>query len=205
MIVAEGITYVVQDRALLRDLSFRIAPGERVVFTGPSGSGKSTLLKLLQGFLAPQTGTIFIQGRELTPSSAPSLRHLMAWLPQSSLPETTSVREALAHPFRFRHNRSLTPEEREIHERLEMLRLSPAILEQSLLQVSGGEKQRLGILLCFLLRRPLLLLDEPTSSLDEASKEAVVRFVMENPSLTVLSTSHDPFWVGKNDREVVIA
>jgi ABC-type bacteriocin/lantibiotic exporter with double-glycine peptidase domain len=73
--------------------------------------------------------------------------------------------------------------------------LSESLYSKPLLDLSTGQKQRVGIALCYLLNKPLFLLDEPTASLDDASKQKVADLLLNNTNKTIISTSHDPFWL----------
>lgn len=180
------------DKVLVQDLSLTLDRGERCTVTGPSGCGKSTLLKCLLGFSHPIRGRIEILGAKLDESSVWPLRRKMAWVAQEPDLGDGTAGQALRRPFQFRANRSLTLMEDRLRDLLTRFRLEPAIQDQPLSKLSGGEKQRIALISAALLERPILLLDEAYSALDAESRSAVARYFSGQPSLAILSVAHDP-------------
>ena len=158
------------------------------------------------GFLLPDKGTIVINDLHLNAKNIDEIRYLMAWLPQNTtFAGEGIVREAIMKPFcLFRLNKSVTPSEKTIRSGLEKIGLEQDILDSKFDDISGGEKQRIGILTCSLLNRPIMILDEPTSALDEISIALVTDFILSAPDRTVLSTSHENLWVNSCDKIVKV-
>lgn len=202
-IQARGLTLSFDGRFLLRDFSLRIESGETVVLTGDSGCGKSSLLACLMGFLAPASGQVEIRGEALSAQTAWHLRRNMALVQQEPDLGEQTVREWIAEPFAFRGNRSRPMQETRLESLLERLRLPAAILAKPGLQLSGGEKQRVALVSALLLNRPILLLDEPVSALDEEARRAVYACLGELTDTTIVMVSHDPASVaGLADRMI---
>lgn len=84
---------------------------------------------------------------------------------------------------------------------MQKLDLSEEMLESTFSDLSTGQRQRVGLAICYLLGRKIMFLDEPTSALDERSKQKVSDLIMKE-DLTVISTSHDPWWVERCDRVI---
>jgi ABC-type lipoprotein export system ATPase subunit len=110
------------------------------------------------------------------------------------------VDEVIKYPFHFKQSGNQMPENNQIIDILSDLGLDAEVLDKEFTDLSTGQRQRVGIALCILLDKPVLLLDEPTSALDEASKEKAAHHLLSDPARTVLSTSHDPFWIEKCSR-----
>jgi putative ABC transport system ATP-binding protein len=196
MISYQNISLKFEDRQLIEGLSFDIAKGEKTALKGRSGSGKTTLLNMAMGFAKPDDGKIFIDGLEVSGANISHLRKQMCWLPQSIAGfNTVSVASLLNHPFSFHTNKRIAPSADNIESSLLALNLEKDIINQPLDKISGGEKQRLGLIICKLLKRKIILLDEPTSALDKESLRLVGGFIMQDPELTVLSASHDDEWL----------
>jgi len=184
------------------DLSIR--QGEKVCITGPSGSGKTTFLNLLMGFQQASEGEVRILGTLLREDNVKEVRAKMAWLPQEISVDAETGRELLMLPFSFRQNRKHKPEEDRIASLLTSLNLETDLLEQKTDTLSGGQKQRLALASCLLLQKPLLLLDEPSSALDDASVDAVADALEALPDTTLITVSHDERWFRRMERIIKI-
>jgi ABC-2 type transport system ATP-binding protein len=162
-------------KAALRDVSFDLQPGERVAIIGPNGAGKTTLLQILAGGMAPDEGDV-----DLPPAG---------WVPQrAAVYSKLTVRENLQLFGRLEK----APEERVAR----MLALTELGGEEETGKLSGGNRQRLNIAVGLLGDPPLVLLDEPSASLDPAQRERLWAFIVTLEA-TVLYTTHD---VGEADR-----
>jgi len=169
LLAVQNLSFYRQDRALVRDLSFTLEPGELVGVIGPNGAGKSTLLKLLVDYHQPSQGTIQLSGTALAALGHRERAQRISYMAQDS---------ALALPFRVRdiiglgaHSRpqAQIPTTRALHRRVtelaEQLELSH-LLERKLTELSGGENQLVQFARILMQQAPLMLLDEPTASLD---------------------------------------
>jgi thiamine transport system ATP-binding protein len=171
-------------------LSMRAAPAEVTAVSGASGSGKSTLLDLIAGFLAPQAGALTLDGSDLLPLP-PERRPVSILFQADNLFEHLSAAAnlALALP------RGTARVDR-------AARIGPALEEVGLegfghrraASLSGGEKQRVALARTLLLDRPVLLLDEPFSALDDAARamarDLVLRLTRSRGWHTVLVTHY---------------
>ncbi len=192
---AGGLSISFDGRSLFSNLSFELRRGEKMCLRGHSGSGKSTLLNIIMGFIKPDSGMITFLGKAVSPRSIASVRKNICWLPQNlSVLGAGSVRDNFLLPFQFEVNKANTPAAGDILEAFGELGLNEKIIDSDMETISGGEKQRVGLALCKLLRKRLILLDEPTSALDAESVDRAVRFILADPGLTVISTSHDERW-----------
>ena len=200
LLQAKHIDFSYGDEAIFDDFNLAVEHGERVVLKGESGGGKSTLMRLLLGFEVPGSGTLEYDGTPLNGKHLRQFRRECAWLPQDLNIGTGRVDEVILFPFRFKQSGNSMPDEEKILDILSDLGLDADILQKEFTDLSTGQRQRVGIALCILLDKPVLLLDEPTSALDEASKEKAAGHLFSDPDRTVLSTSHDPFWLERCDR-----
>src|SRR6266852_3837215 len=164
----------------LHNLSLTVEQGERVAVMGPSGSGKSTLLNLICGLDEPTSGSIKLEGMELSALDDDRRTRLrrekigMIFQTFNLLPTLTALENA-ALPLRLQGIRRRETEER-----------SMAMLERVGLKVrahhrpdelSGGERQRVAIARALVFRPPILLGDEPTGNLDSATGEEILRLL----------------------------
>ena len=178
-------------KTVVERLSFRLAPAEKATLTGRSGSGKSSVLRCLLGFAVPAEGAVYLEGNRLDGRSVWRLRGGLAYVAQEPDLGDGPVRQVLERPFAYRANAPLRQNLERAPELLERLLLPAAILDQDVADLSGGEKQRIALVVALLLDRPILLLDEPTSALDKAAREAVAECLREVGERTILTVAHD--------------
>ena len=147
---------------IFRDLTFRFAKGRQYAVGGPNGSGKSTLIKVLSGHLSPSSGTIdfFAEGKKLSPDEV--YRHISLAAPYLDLIEEFTLREMAHFHARLKPLQAgISPK-----ELIKIAQLEKAG-KKEIRHFSSGMKQRLKLALAFCSDTPLLLLDEPTSNLDD--------------------------------------
>lgn len=185
-------------KVYLKDFDLEVPTGEFHALTGPSGSGKSTVLNAILGFYAPNSDCkIMVNELVLTDKTIGAIRAITGWLPQQPIADATPVEEFLMRPFLFAQNKQAKPSHQKIEELLLQLGLAPDLLQKKMEHLSGGQRQRIGLIQLLLLNRPILLLDEPTSALDNESKELLWHCLKNTPNLTILSVSHDDWWLEK--------
>jgi putative ABC transport system ATP-binding protein len=186
------------EKTILSDISFELFEGEKAVLCGNSGSGKSSILRTLLGLHAPSRGTVYFREKPLDHLSVRAIRSCTAHIGQEPVLGADNVREALLLPFQFKTHRGRRPTDAQLIEALQRLHLSADILKQAGNRISVGEKQRIALARGLLLGKNLYLLDEVTSALDAASRQAVFN-VFSDSRLTVLSVAHDSDWISRCD------
>jgi len=194
-ITFQAVSFGFEDEQILQRCSFRAPAAQHTILKGESGSGKSTILQLILGYYQPQAGQIMVNNNPRQPRD---LRKQSSWLPQDLDIGDGSVRDVMAMPFDFAANTSQKPSVTTQQEVLQKLGLELGLLDKKFRDLSTGQRQRVGLALCHLLDKSLVLLDEPTSSLDRASKQKVAELLLDH-NRTIISTSHDPFWVDLGD------
>ncbi len=183
--------------AVFENVSFEIAPGECVALSGPSGTGKSTMLRLIYGNYIADHGKIFIQNIDIASSSPREIislrKSVIGYVSQflRVVPRVSTldvVAETLLHAG---HAQAQAYER--AHEILDQLQISEKLRTLSPMTFSGGEQQRVNIARVMCHDFPVLLLDEPTASLDEHNKHIVLDLIAgaRDRGATILGIFHD--------------
>lgn len=180
----QQVSKAFKNKAVLHDVSFNVAPGERFCLLGPNGCGKSTLFAILSGIRRADTGTVAILG---SPPNDPNLKHHRGvQLDNSSFPYYAKVKEIV---WLFA---GLYPQPLDGTALLKQFQLGGDVYIRHL---SKGQRQRLAILLALLCNPKLIFLDEPSSGLDPQARITMWQVVFEHlhkqPNQTLLFTTHD--------------
>jgi D-methionine transport system ATP-binding protein len=193
MLQLEDVSAVasIDGRYLLKNISFTLAQSSRLGIVGASGSGKSTLLRAIVRLIAPISGKILFEGRDISSILPQDLRRRIVLLPQDTNLLGMRVREAIAYPLVLQKlGRG------EVDRRVECWRQKLFIpdewLDKEELQLSGGQKQIVAIARALVLSPQILLLDEPTSALDFGRAKQILSILQElNISIVLVSHQWD--------------
>jgi ATP-binding cassette, subfamily C, bacterial CydD len=197
-IVFEGVTvaYPGRSRPALDDVSLTIRPGDYVVVTGASGAGKSSLLAVLLRFAAPVSGTVSIGGADLARIPADRWRQQIAWVPQQPhlFAATVAGNIALGQPDARRQDVVAAARLAGADEFIRRLDHGyDTVLTEGGRTLSAGQRQKLALARAFLRRAPILLLDEPTAHLDQASARHLLSVIQTGQAgRTVVLVTHQP-------------
>lgn len=182
----------------LEDVSFRIAPGERVALLGANGSGKSTLLRILDGLIFPDTGHLVAFGTPITEETLSDENFSLAFRQRvgfvfqnadAQLFNPTVWDEIAFGPLHL----GLPPDEtkRRVQDMMEMLGIEP-LASRAPYQLSGGEKRKVAIASVLAVNPEVLLLDEPTSGLDPRTQTWVMELLdqLHRAGKTIVIATH---------------
>jgi phospholipid/cholesterol/gamma-HCH transport system ATP-binding protein len=191
--------YLSFDRPVLEDVSFIARRGETVAIVGESGTGKSTILKLILRLLVPDSGTVAVDGEDITAltfEQALEVRKKMGMVFQgAALFDSMTVFENVAYPLREHFRLSEDEIEARVREKLEFVDLDPnETMEKLPSELSGGMRKRVGIARAMSGNPELMLYDEPTSGLDPLTTATITKLIMKlqrELGATSIVVSHD--------------
>jgi putative ABC transport system ATP-binding protein len=181
---------------LLRGVCMAICPGDRLAVNGPSGSGKTLLLRALAMLDPLDEGVVQWKGQAVSGNDVPAYRRAVIYLHQRPALFQGSVEANLRYPFSFRINGGRSFDKDLILHLLESIGRAASFLEKLTRDLSGGEAQIVALLRALQFDPSILLLDEPTTSLDERTtrgiEELLGRWLSEAPAdRAFLWVSHD--------------
>ncbi|RUR75577.1 ATP-binding cassette domain-containing protein [Chlorogloeopsis fritschii PCC 9212] len=185
----------VEEEWIWSNLSFQLFPGERVAVVGASGSGKSLLLRALAGLDPVQAGQIIFQQKPMNSWFMPSYRSQIVYLHQRPALWEGAVEENLQRVYKLAVHHNQVYNRQLILDYLHILHKPADFLQRPIRAISGGEAQIVAFLRALQLSPSVLLLDEPTASLDTETAQSLEALVAvwqnENPRRACLWTSHD--------------
>lgn len=204
-----GLSVFYNSQPTLEDIDLEIATGSFVGILGPNGAGKSTLLKVILGLLRPDTGQVRIFGE--TPQQLRRHKHLIGYLPQRPLTNPHFPVSVLDVVLMGRYGlmglgkRPSAHDEEIARHHLELVGMA-ARQDSSIGELSGGEQQRVFIARALSMEPKLLILDEPTISLDACSQDdlyELIHHLQEQMELTVIMVSHDIGAISEHVKDIV--
>jgi putative ABC transport system ATP-binding protein len=181
------------NKNILLGFNLSIKKNQKVLIRGKSGIGKTTLLKMLLGFTRPTEGTIYFQNQKINSETCWEARKKISYVSQDTDLGEGKIKNLLNEIFSYKINKEKL-DLNKVLAFMQELELEDDILEKNFQELSGGEKQRIGILISLLLNRDIYLLDEVTSALDGNLKKKVADYFLAQEDWTLLIISHDREW-----------
>lgn len=199
----ENIFYSVQNQTILNNINLTIEAGDFITISGPSGSGKSTLLKMLASMITPTSGSLTYKGEALKKEQITDYRKEVSYFFQQPTLFDETVMDNLKFPFDIRQAEF---DKSRVTKLLERFKLNESYLDKKIIDLSGGEKQRIAFVRNLVFEPEVLLLDEVTSALDDENKEIIQQFITEDlKDKTIIWVTHDndEFKLGKRQLSIV--
>lgn len=209
MIIFKDVTKQYPDGMVaVNNLSLTISEGKLVSLVGPSGCGKTTTMKLINKLIPLSSGTITINGEDISKEDDVILRRNIGYVIQ---------RIGLLPHMTIEENVSLVPKlkgwkkvdyERKVNDLLDLVGLDPSTYKKKYpLELSGGQQQRVGVIRALAGEPPIILMDEPFSALDPISREqlqAELKLIQKNIHKTIVFVTHDMDEALKISDEIVV-
>jgi len=206
----EDVSFKYQDSPveLFKNISFRIKPGEHVGIIGPMGSGKTTILKLIMGFYTPTTGAIRIDGTDIAQIDPADLRRQIGYVQQEPRLFYGTVRENITMKAPWVSDEEVLRVSK-ISGADDFISKHPAGYDMPIGEggqgISGGQCQSICIARSLLLSPSLLMMDEPTNSMDNSSENAFVKNLQHiYQSATLLLVTHKMSILTLTERLIVV-
>ncbi|HEY0758468.1 MAG TPA: ATP-binding cassette domain-containing protein [Acidisarcina sp.] len=181
VVVFHDVSISFDGNDVLKDLSFRIAPGETRVLLGPAGVGKSVLLKLANGLMLPDAGSVCVFGEQVSSMPENDLfalrRRIGMVFQEGALFDSLTVRDNVAYRLIEEHVPQTEIDER-VLEALRFVELEQAV-DKLPSQISGGMRRRVAIARAIVSRPDLLLYDSPTGGLDPITSTTIVELIVK--------------------------
>jgi osmoprotectant transport system ATP-binding protein len=194
MIEVQQLTKRFGDTHAVREVSFAVSAGELLVLVGGSGSGKTTTLRMINRLIEPTSGTVRIEGRDVSELSGPALRRRIGYVFQrvGLFPHLT-VEQNVALPLTLVGWDAARIRGR-VGEVLELVEIEPVLRHRSPAELSGGQQQRVGVARALSAQPKLMLLDEPFGALDPLTRDRLQQSfldVRKRLGLTAVFVTHD--------------
>ena len=204
LLAVENLSKRFGTQLLWRDVSFTLHEGESLSICGASGSGKSTLLLAIGGLETVQSGTVMFDGHPVVGGQRAHVEGIGYVFQHYHLIEELTVRENLLLPFSIRFGGRQMPDI--LDEVLDLLGLKE-LLDRLPTVLSGGEQQRAALARAVLAKPKLLLADEPTGSLDEATGTRVMELLLrvcQRFCMSLILVTHSAMFAAQTDRRMLL-
>jgi iron complex transport system ATP-binding protein len=195
-LTAQSLDVTLAGRLVLKDISLALSPGHLVALVGPNGAGKTTLLRALAG-LVPSNGVIEVDGAALSSLSLRERARRFAYLPQGHIVHWPLPARDIVALGRYPHGATdparLTPRDRDAVLRAMQLTDVVEFSDRRVTELSGGERSRVALARVFAVEAPVILADEPTSSLDPRHQIDVMKTLRQaaDKGALVIVVTHD--------------
>ena len=193
------------DRPILKNVNLLVAPATSVAIDGKSGSGKTTLLKFIMGELVPQSGRLYFNDEEINETNRDAfLFNSVSYVDQMGSYFTNMTIHQHFTFYSQLHHLKVT-EQQEI-EYLKMVALEDIDLNKSPAYLSTGQRKRFLMALALMMKKQIILLDEPTASLDNRSKETLIKVLtsLTKEGITIIMATHDDMVLDNSDAKYTI-
>lgn len=186
----KNVSYSSDNKMILSDISVSVEKGDYISIVGPSGSGKSTFLKLCSFLISPTSGNILYNNKNINKYDPVEYRKKVSYCFQTPYLFGNTVYDNILFPYTIR-NKHVDMEN--VKKLLSTFKLDESCLNEKVINLSGGEKQRIALIRSLLFKPDILLLDEVTSALDVDNTSIVENVIklLNDEGLTILLVTHN--------------
>ncbi len=180
---------------VLKDFNLSISEGEFLTVIGTSGCGKTTVLKLINGLITPQSGDIFIEGKNINDLNLIKLRRSIGYVIQDiGLFPHLTIEKNMSYVLDLDKNNPKEQTKQRVLELSKIVGLSEDMLKRYPSELSGGQKQRVGIARALSSKPKILLMDEPFGAVDEITRKKLqdeIKKIYNSINVTIVFITHD--------------
>ncbi|WP_195267048.1 ABC transporter ATP-binding protein [Eubacterium sp. 1001713B170207_170306_E7] len=191
----KNVTKAYDDEAILEWFSLDIGKGEFLTIIGSSGCGKTTLLKMINGLLIPDTGTVCVQGQDISKTDLIALRRNIGYAIQGvGLFPHMTVRKNIAYVPNLLNKQNRQKTEAAVARLVKIVGLDESLLDRYPSELSGGQQQRVGIARSLAAAPEILLMDEPFGAVDEITRRMLqdeILRIHRELGVTIVFITHD--------------
>lgn len=179
--------------AILKDLNFTIEDGQFIILIGPSGCGKTTTLKTINRLIEPDSGTIYINGKDISKENKVNLRRHIGYVIQQIglFPNMTVAENICVVPKMLKFSKEEC--EKIVSDMLKLVDME-SYANKYPSELSGGQQQRIGVLRAFAASPPIVLMDEPFGALDPQTRDILqneIKSIQQKLGKTIIFVTHD--------------
>ncbi|MFT8313002.1 MAG: ATP-binding cassette domain-containing protein [Clostridium sp.] len=198
----QNVTYVNDNKIILKNISVNVDSGDFISVVGPSGSGKSTFLKLCAQLISPTEGDIVYKNKSYMEYSPVEWRKSIGYCFQNPYLFGDTVMDNLKFPYSIRSKKI---DLKRVEELFAIFNIKSDCLDNKVKNLSGGEKQRIALIRTLLFKPEILLLDEVTSALDVDNTLIVEKVIqsLNEEGITILWITHNPVQSKKYSNKVI--
>jgi putative spermidine/putrescine transport system ATP-binding protein len=200
-----GLRKILGGRVIIDDLNLVVNKGEMVSLLGPSGCGKTTTLRMIAGFLIPESGRVFLAGKDVTEIGPEKRPSAMVFQNYALWPHMT-VFKNVAYPLKVR-KMSKSEIEKRVHDVLGLVNLMHH-KDSRPAQISGGEQQRVAVARALMNQPDIILADEPSGNLDSKNARELHQLffsLRDKFNQTFIIVTHNDELAALADRKLVMA
>lgn len=183
------------DNVIIPDFNLEIDKGEFVTLIGTSGCGKTTLLKMINGLNSLDSGTIYVEGKDIQNENLIELRRNIGYAIQGSgLFPHMSVKDNIAYVPNLLNKRNKAKTKAAVEKWIHVVGLDQDLLDRYPDELSGGQQQRVGIARSLAASPDILLMDEPFGAVDEITKHQLqeeIKRIHDETNVTIIFVTHD--------------
>ncbi|MCP9612281.1 ABC transporter ATP-binding protein [Coprobacter tertius] len=183
------------DHEILKDFGLEVKKGEFLTVIGSSGSGKTTMLKMINGLLTPTSGTIYVDGKDISKENQTLLRRNIGYVIQGiGLFPHMTVWKNIAYVPQLLNHRDKIRTHKAVDRLIEVVGLNKEMLTRYPAELSGGQRQRVGIARALAANPDILLMDEPFGAVDEITRKSLqheISRIHNELGVTVVFITHD--------------